>query len=95
MYLAEVIAQKRLYDQKIEELRRVLQVRQTEELAQELMDLLEMRQAKCININKANEKSTINLGGTDISITIAVMIRDTIKSKIDILTELINDPDSA
>ena len=95
MYLTEIIAQKKLYDKKILELKHLLDVRQTEELAQELMDLLEMRQAKCININKANEKSTINLGGTDISITVAVMIRDTISGKMAVLTTLINNPDSS
>ncbi len=95
MYLTEVIAQKRLYDKKITELKSLLEVRQTEELAKELMGLLELRQAKCINISQANEQATVHLGGTDISITVAVMIRETIKAKLDVLTSLINNPDTA
>jgi hypothetical protein len=95
MYLTEVIAQKKLFDKKISEVKRLLKIKPTEELAQELMDLLEMRQAKKININSANEQSKINLGGTDITITVAIMLRDTIKEKIEILTELINDPESS
>ena len=94
MYLTEVIAQKKLFDKKIAEVRRLLKIKPTDELAQEFMDLLEMRQAKCINIDAANSKSTINLGGTEVSISVAVMIRDTIKEKINILTELINDAES-
>jgi len=95
MYLTEVIAQKKLYDKKINEIKKLLRVKPDELLAQELMDLLEMRQGKLININSANEKSNINLGGTEITISVAVMIRDTIKDKINILTELINDPESS
>ena len=95
MYLTEVIAQKKLFDKKISEVKRLLKIRPTEDLAQELMDLLEMRQGKLININSANDHSKINLGGTEVSITVAVLIRDTIHAKIGILTDLINDADSA
>lgn len=93
MYLMEVIANKRIIDKKISELRKLLSIKQTDELAQELMDLLEQKQTKCININSANEQSSISLGGTDLSVNVAVMIRDTISEKISILTELINDPE--
>ncbi len=95
MYLTEVIAQKKLYDRKIVEVKMLLKVRPDELLAQELMDLLEMRQGKLININSANEQSKISLGGTDVPISVAVMIRDTIDEKVSILTDLINDTDSS
>jgi hypothetical protein len=94
MYLIELIAQKKMYDQKIREVRKLLEVRPSEELAYELLDLLEIRQGKLISINRANEQSTLNLGGTDITITLAVMIRDTIKAKMDVLTKLINNPEN-
>lgn len=94
MYLIELMAQKKMYDQKIREVRKLLEVRPSEDLAYELLDLLEIRQGKLISINRANEQSTLNLGGTDITITLAVMIRDTIKAKMDVLTSLINNPDN-
>lgn len=93
MYLTEVLAHKRFLDQKIEELRGILKIHQTDALATKLMELLEQRQARRIHINASNEASNINLGGTEVSINVAVMIRDTIKEKMELLTDMINNPD--
>jgi len=93
MYLVEVIAHKNFIKQKLSEVSRCLETNQTEELAAEFMDLLEQLQTKLININSANQQSTLNLGGMDIPISVAVIIRDTMKSKMDVLTNLIDNPD--
>jgi len=89
-YLAEIIAQKRILDRKILEVKRFLQHEQTNALAQELFALLEMRQNKILNITAANNASTISIGGTEVSIATAIEIRVTIKEKIGVLTKLIN-----
>ncbi len=93
VYLAEVVAQKIIFDKKIKEVKRMLQYEQTEKLAQELFALLELRQSKILNIEVANNVSKISLGGTEVTISTAIIIRDTIKEKIDVLTTLINNKD--
>lgn len=94
MYLIELIAHKEILDQKIEEVKALLAIKPSEALAAEFMDLLEIRQSKLINIHRANEQSKLSLGGTEISITLAVLLRDTIKEKVDTLTSLIRNPEN-
>jgi len=90
-YLIEVLAQKRLLDKKISEIKEILCIEQTDTLAEELFNLFEMRQRLLLNINTANTLSEIDIGGTRVSIATAVEIRDTIKSKIEVLTSLIRN----
>lgn len=89
-YLAEVLAKKRILDKKIKEVKNLLRYEQTDTLAQELFALLELRQGKLLHIEAANYTSKINIGGTEVSIAVALHIRNTIKEKIDVLTGLIN-----
>lgn len=91
--LIEVIAQKKMLDKKISELRCILLSEQNDDLAQELLAAVELRQGKLINIHMANIASMIKIGGTEMNIGVAVIIRDTIKLKIDSLTELIESSD--
>lgn len=91
--LAEVIAQKRVLDKKIKEIKHILQKEQTDALTEELLSLLESRQRKMLNIEAANNASTIKLGATDVKISAAIQLRKTIKEKIDFLTSLITNDD--
>jgi hypothetical protein len=90
-YLMEVVEKKNILDRKIAELTYILKVNQDNDLAKKLFSLVEERQSVILNIRAANNVSTINIGGKDVSIATAVEIRKTIKSKIDILTKLIED----
>ncbi len=94
MYLYELVDQKKVLDIKIQELKVMLEVDPKDEIAKELLDLLEIRQAKVINISLANSGSNITIGNTKTTVTAAVVVRDTIKSKIDILTNIINSDNS-
>jgi hypothetical protein len=91
--LMEVLAQKRMLDQKIDELQEMLVDKQSDELAAVLIGFLDDKQSNLINIHRANIASKINLGGTDIDIATAVIIRDSIESKFIYLTELIQNPE--
>ena len=90
-YLSEVISKKEILDKKINEIKKILQTTQTEKLAKELYDLLDKRQSELIKIRAANTASKISIGGNEVSIDTAVIIRDTIKEKINVLTTLINN----
>lgn len=90
-YLMEIIEKKNILDCKIKELKKILRSNQNNELAEKLFSFIEERQALLLNIQAANNVSTINIGGQDIPISTAVEIRKTIKSKVDVLTELISD----
>jgi len=92
--LMEVLAQKRMVDQKVDELQEILLKEQNDDVAAELITLLDSRQSHLINIHRANIASKINVGGTDIDIATAVIIRDSIADKVSYTTELIENPDS-
>lgn len=90
--LFEMVAEKKMIDKKIVELRAVLRESQTDELATELVSLIDKRQSLLINIHRANISSSINIGGTSVDIATAILLRDSIKNKFDYLTELIDNP---
>lgn len=90
-YLSEVLSKKKILDKKINEIKKILQTTQTEKLAKELYDLLDKRQSELLKIRAANTASKISIGGNEVSIDTAVIIRDTIKEKINVLTTLINN----
>ena len=92
-YLSELVTKKKIIDKKIKELETTLQSIQTEALAEKLYALLEIRQSYLIQIRTANAVSKINIGGKEITIDTAIIIKNTIKQKIDTLTSLINNKD--
>lgn len=89
--VAELVAQKKVLDKKIKELKSLIKINPSEDLASELFRLIEQKQNKLLNINAANNISKINIGGTEISVSTALVIRNTIKEKIDVLSMLISD----
>jgi hypothetical protein len=95
MYLAEILIQKEMLNKKIKEIKYLLMKNQSDDMAQELMVLIESKQSKLMQINSANNQSSIRIGGTDVSIANAIIIRDTIKEKVDFLTSLIKAKDSS
>ncbi len=92
-YLFELLTDKTMLDMKIDEIKSILKYEQNDNLAQELFALLELRQSKLLHIAAANNMSKMNVGGTEISIATAIIIRSTIKEKIDILTNMIGNKD--
>lgn len=92
--LAEVLADKKYLDQKIQELKTAIDRKPNDNLVQELLALIELRQARMLSIAAANNTSVIRLGDTEVTINVAIEIRDTIKEKMDILTSMIANEDS-
>lgn len=90
-YLLELVGRNRLLNEKIKELRDILAHEQTDDLAKKLLDLIEEKQSVLLSIQAANNMSTIDVGSQEISIATAVLVRNTIKEKMDILTELIKN----
>lgn len=92
--LAEVLADKWYLDQKIDELKVAIARKPNDNLVQELLALIELRQARRLSIAAANNTSVIRLGETEVTINVAIEIRNTIKEKMDILTSMIANEDS-
>jgi hypothetical protein len=92
-YLSELIFQKKMFDQKIKELKPILSQLQTDKIAEELRAALELRQGLLLRIKAANEASKLVIGGTEVAISVAVVLRDTLVEQIDIITDLIEDPE--
>ena len=91
MRLRDLIYEKKVICKKIVELKNIMQCSTNDAIAQELFAQLELLQAKRININTINNQLKINLGSKEVSISTAVVLRNTAKEKIDILTNLIVD----
>lgn len=91
MRLKSLIYEKGMLERKVSELKNIIKYNATDAIAQELFAQLELLQAKTININTINNQIKINLGGKDVNISTAIVLRDTTKKKIDILTSLIVD----
>ena len=89
MRLRSLVYEKELLEKKIVELKDILLYDASEDIAQELFGQLELLQAKKINIHTINNQIKITLGGKEVDISTAIVLRDTAKSKIDILTSLI------
>jgi hypothetical protein len=94
MYLIELIHGKRMVDKKIAELEAILHHKSTDDITKALLDAVDDRQNKVLSICSANHKSYIKIGDTKVDVSTALIIRNTIQQKIDILTSLINDGDS-
>lgn len=90
-YLAELILQKKMYDKKISELKNIFLQVQTDTIGEELRAALELRQGLLLRIKAANAASKMTIGSTEVSVSAAVTIRDTMQEQINILTSLIED----
>jgi len=95
MQLKELICAKEMLNKKIVELEAILHYDATEAITQALLEAVDLRQTKLLSIYSVNHKSKINIGDTKVDINTAIIIRDTIQQKMDILTSLINDSNCA
>jgi hypothetical protein len=93
MVVRELLYHKQMLDRKIEELRALLIKRPDDNLADELIALIERRQSKLMNLAAANRAAKLTIGNQEIDVETAVTVRDSIKLKIDILTDIINGED--
>lgn len=91
MILRDLIYQKEMLEKKIIELRNIMHYDVSENIAQELFVQLELLQAKKVNLNAVNNQVKLDLGGKKVIISTAIIIRDTMKDKMNILTDLITD----
>ena len=94
MRLRTLIYEKGILKRKVSELKNIIKYDATDTIAKELFAQLELLQAKNININTINNQIKIKLGGKEVGISTAVVLRDTTKEKINILTSLIVDNES-
>lgn len=94
MRLKSLIYEKAMLERKVSELKNIIKYDATDTIAKELFAQLELLQAKNININTINNQIKIKLGGKEVDISTAVVLRDTTKEKINILTSLIVDNES-
>jgi len=93
MYLKEKLNELDILKQKIMELHHSLLSISDEQEKDVLADALfksidELQNTKII-IDKVNSQTMINVGGTTISISTAIIIRDNLKRKIDVISDII------
>jgi hypothetical protein len=91
MVLRDLIYQKKMLKEKIVELKAIIYYDNSETITQELFVQLELLQAKKVNLSTINNQVKIDLGGKEVVVSTAVIIRDTMKEKMDILTALITN----
>lgn len=89
MRLRDLIYQKKMLKEKIIELKDIIYYDNRETIIQELFVQLELLQAKKVNLSTINNQVKIDLAGKEVIISTAVIIRDTMKEKMDVLTSLI------
>ena len=91
MNLKTLIYQNKMLKKKINELHLLLVGSTDDTVLQELFVQLELLQSKKVNINNVNNQVKVSVGGKEIPISMAVVLRDTIRAKIDVLTSMITD----
>ncbi len=90
MFLRQTLDKRKNIKNKIKELKGwLLRSAPSDELIALLLVQFDELQNINLLINKVNQQTVIMIGGTQTSLTTAIEIRDTIKSKIDLITDLI------
>lgn len=91
MLLRDLIYEKKMLEKKIVELKTIIRYDNSETILQELFVQLELLQAKKVNLNTVNNQIKIDLAEKEVIVSTAVVIRDTMKDKMDVLTVLIKN----
>ena len=91
MRLTELLDKKSIINLKISELLSILETEQTEALASNLFDLIQERQRILLNIKQANEVGKLKIGDSEIDLGTAIIIRDTMREKMHVITSLISN----
>lgn len=100
MFLGEVLQEKDNLEFKIKQLEELFfKVAKSDsdkanELIKKLFDLLDKYRSHLILINKINNEQEIVIGGSKINIANAVLLRDTLEKKIEVLNRLIMEETS-
>ena len=89
MNLRDLIYKKDNIKRKISELEAIIVEYSNDDIAKELFNLIEELQSLKINLNNINIKAKINIGGKNVSIADAIIIRETLETKMNVLTRLI------
>lgn len=90
MFLRQKLDKRKNIKTKIKELRGwLLRSTPSDELIKLLLVQLDELQNINLIINKVNQQTLIKIGGTETNLATAIEIRNTIKSKIDLITNLI------
>lgn len=95
MYLRDLINKNENLNLKIKEIVKILKRDPDNDIATRLIELIDERQRNLIDINSANSQCKLKIGKQEISLNAAVIIRDTMKLKVDVLTELIASDECA
>lgn len=90
MTLRDLIYKKQFVDIKISELKEMLAKYPNNDTASKLVEFLDERQKLSLKIHSANAQCMLTIGDNKLDLNSAVIIRDTIKRKVDIITSLIN-----
>lgn len=95
MYLREKLDNLEIQKQKAAELVRCISYDNTGEakntLVKELLDTMDDIQSTLLVLNKVNSQTLISIGQSQIDVNTAVIIRNNIKAKIDLITNIINN----
>lgn len=93
MYLKEKLDELNILKQKIRELHHSLLIISDEQkkdvLAEALFKSIDELQNIRFIIDKVNTQTIINVGGTSINISTAIIIRNNLKRKIDVISDII------
>jgi hypothetical protein len=87
----EALILKKFIDIKISDIKLKMKVCQDDKLAVELFALLDKVQNYTRSITESNMKTKINVGKTKTDVDTVVRIRGTLKHKIDIVSDFINN----
>lgn len=91
MLLRDLVYEKKMLKEKIAELNTILQYNYSETIMQELFVQLELLQAKRVNLNTLNNQVKIDFGGKEVILSTAIIVRDSMKNKMNVLANLINN----
>jgi hypothetical protein len=91
MLLAELLIKKKWLDKKVEELEALLLSSEDDDIASKLFVLLEERQNKILSIRAANDTSKLKLGDNSITVAQALIIKETLNKKINVITNLLEE----
>jgi hypothetical protein len=91
MLLAELLIKKKWLDKKVEELEALLLSSEDDDIASKLFVLLEERQNKILSIRAANDTSKLKLGDNTITVAQALIIKETLNKKINVITNLLEE----
>lgn len=91
MFLRQKLNERKWIKQKISELKKSAYIftERQDDILQQLIKTFDQLQTINLILNKVNTESIIEIAGTKLNLNIAVELRYTMQSKIDIISELI------